>query len=286
MDSKLASAAQSKQLVNREIPRDVKLVLDEMVERLQALLSTQLVGVYLHGSLAMGSFNPASSDIDVLIVSEDSISSEHKRAIQKLLLELSPKAPGKGFEISVVTLPNLKDFKYPTPYEFHFGTDHLNKYETGYIDEGTNGPDPDLAGHFVMVRERGICLYGQPILNVFPRVTNEYYLRSIAQDSECSYENISRGAHQGLGPVPVYAVLNFCRVMAFIKDGLVLSKKEGGEWGLENLSSEFHPLINEALTEYQESGASRPVDLHLLQRFADYSITIIRNCRNGTTTMN
>ena len=263
--------------LNEEIPRDVKVVLDEIVEQLRASLRAQLVGVYLHGSVAMSTFNPVSSDIDLITVSSGSVPREHKRTIQKLLLELSLKAPGKGLEISIVTLSSLKDLAYPTPYEFHFGSDQISKYTTGYIDEGANGPDPDLAGHFVMVRERGICLYGHSIAEVFPRVPNDYYLRSIAQDSESSYQNISRGASAGVGAVPVYAVLNFCRVLAFIKECLVSSKKEGGEWGIEKLPEEFYPLINEALNEYRKSGTSKPVDLQLLQRFADYSIQIIRD---------
>lgn len=263
--------------LNKEIPRDVKVVLDEIVEQMRASLRAQLVGVYLHGSVAMSTFNPVSSDIDLITVSNGSVPREHKRTIQKLLLELSLRAPGKGLEISIVTLSSLKDLAYPTPYEFHFGSDHISKYTTGYIDEGANGTDPDLAGHFVMVRERGICLYGQSIAEVFPRVPNDYYLRSIAQDSESSYQNISRGASAGVGAVPVYAVLNFCRVLAFIKEGLVSSKKEGGEWGIEKLPEEFYPLINEALKEYRKSGTSKPVDLQLLQRFADYSIRIIRD---------
>lgn len=262
--------------MNADIPQDAEVVLDEIVKHVRGLLGAQLVGVYLHGSLAMGSFNPVSSDIDLLIVSRDSIPSEQKRGIQKLLLELSLQAPGKGFEASIVTLSNLEELSYPTPYEFHFGSDHISKYKTGYIDEGAAGPDPDLAGHFVMVRERGLCLYGESIANVFPKVPTQYYLQSIGQDSESSYQDISRSAREGLGPVPVYAVLNFCRVLAFIEQELVASKKEGGDWGIKNLPKEFHSIISEALNEYRQSGTSKSVDLHSLQRFADYSIKIIR----------
>ena len=31
------------------------------------------------------------------------------------------------------------------------------------------------------------------------------------------------------------------------KDGLVLSKKEGGEWALDNISASYHSLLRKAM---------------------------------------
>ena len=50
----------------------------------------------------------------------------------------------------------------------------------------------------------------------------------------------------------MYIILNLARVLAYIKDGLVLSKKEGGEWALKNVHERYHSLIQNALTEYAE----------------------------------
>ena len=52
----------------------------------------------------------------------------------------------------------------------------------------------------------------------------------------------------------MYLILNLSRVLAFLKDGLVLSKKEGGEWAQENVPERYHSLIRDALTEYAEDG--------------------------------
>ncbi|WP_279222132.1 aminoglycoside adenylyltransferase domain-containing protein [Clostridium sp. JN-9] len=47
-----------------------------------------------------------------------------------------------------------------------------------------------------------------------------------------------------------YIILNLCRVLAYVQDGLVLSKKEGGEWGLKNIHRKYQGLIKEALVCY------------------------------------
>ena len=48
-----------------------------------------------------------------------------------------------------------------------------------------------------------------------------------------------------------YAILNSCRVLAFQDDGRILSKDEGGVWGLAHLPSAHHALIALALAEYR-----------------------------------
>ena len=44
---------------------DTQGVLDQAVDLFKEELGDNLVGIYLHGSLAMGRFNPDTSDIDL-----------------------------------------------------------------------------------------------------------------------------------------------------------------------------------------------------------------------------
>ena len=69
----------------------------------------------------------------------------------------------------------------------------------------------------------------------------------------------------------MYLTLNLARVLAFKKEGLVLSKKEGGEWALEHLPAEYRPLIADAMREYSAS-ADIVYDDVLAKRYAEYVI--------------
>ncbi|MDQ0195648.1 nucleotidyltransferase domain-containing protein [Paenibacillus wynnii] len=51
-------------------------------------LSGNLLGIYLHGSLAMGCFNPLKSDIDFLIVVKDKLTPVNNSRIAKIALSL------------------------------------------------------------------------------------------------------------------------------------------------------------------------------------------------------
>lgn len=255
-------------------PQNIKDLLTEIVENLRDCLGNSLVGIYLHGSLAMGSYNPVSSDIDFLVVVKNKLDPKIKKEIGQVMVRLSEKAPpepSNGFDVSIVTLESLQNFKYPTPYELHFSSSNKQDFIKGSINFSIEKTEPDLAAHFVVTKNRGICLYGESIGKVFPDVSKEHYLKSLVRDFEWSFGNLIKGPNNGLCAVPVYAVLNFCRVLAFIDEELILSKSEGGKWGLEHLPQEYKPLIQEALNEYKKGGTSEPVDAFLLKQFARYA---------------
>ncbi|MDD6156298.1 MAG: nucleotidyltransferase domain-containing protein [Lachnospiraceae bacterium] len=54
--------------------RDYREVTEEFVIQSRKILGDNLTGVYLHGSAAMGCFNPEESDIDLLVVVKDALS--------------------------------------------------------------------------------------------------------------------------------------------------------------------------------------------------------------------
>lgn len=66
------------------------------------ILGDALRGVYLHGSLAMGCFNPEKSDIDLLLVINREMTDAQKRRFMEIVVELNARAPKKGLELSVV----------------------------------------------------------------------------------------------------------------------------------------------------------------------------------------
>jgi len=253
--------------------------LSEFVQIFVEGFGKNLVGIYLHGSLAMESLNPVSSDVDLLVVVRDRLSWDEKNGLGQRLLQLSEQAPPNGLEMSILTLDSLTPFQYPTPYELHFSNGNKEQFAQGTIDLTSDLTDPDLAAHFVITKARGFCLYGESIDAIFPDVPRDCYLDSLAQDAEWSAQKIAQGTDHDECAVPVYGVLNFCRVLALIEQDLITSKREGGQWGLKNLPPEYKPILQEALKEYAVSGTSRPVDCQRLKAFARYANSMIQQSR-------
>jgi streptomycin 3"-adenylyltransferase len=262
-------------------PDRIKQLLRAFVQSFRATLGENLSGVYLHGSLAMGCFNPLSSDVDILVVVNQPLPDPVKYEIGHILLQLSDKFPGNGIEMSVLTAASLRNFQHPAPYELHFSDGNKADYAEGRVHFSNEMFDPDLAAHVVITKARGICLFGGQIDGLFPDIPVKYYLDSIVQDSDWSYANIMRGPDSGEGWVPAYGVLNFCRVLAFTEHSLITSKLEGGRWALDHLPKEYASVIQAALQEYTTNGQKYGVDLKLLKQFASYAkLTIDRSAAN------
>ena len=250
------------------IESDMNSLINGFVERSKEILGDNLIGVYLHGSSVMGCFNPQKSDVDLIIVADHPLSDSDKRTYMEMTVECNATGPAKGIEMSIVLRKVCKPFVYPTPYELHFSAGHLQWYRNDPDDyiRRMNGTDKDLAAHFTIINKRGRRLYGAPIEEVFAQVPDADYMDSIRFDVENAAAEITQ--------YPMYLTLNLARVLAYREDGLILSKKEGGEWALEHLSSEYRPLIADALREYSES-AEVVYDDALAKRYAEYATGLL-----------
>ncbi len=226
----------------------IETVTEPFVAQSRAILGDNLAGVYLHGSAVMGCFNEKKSDIDLLAVVKEVIPDEAKRRFMDMTVALNALAPEKGIEMSVVKKAVCRPFVYPTPFELHFSTGHLRWYETDPLDyiAKMKGVDWDLAAHFTIISRRGKRLFGEAIEDVFEEPARAYYIDSIWRDVE--------GAEEDAADNPTYVILNLCRVLAYLREGLVLSKREGGDWGAANLPEKHRDLISQALNDYSSAG--------------------------------
>lgn len=253
-----------------QAPQNIHDLIEDFIEAFKEALGNNLVGIYLHGSLAMGCFNPESSDIDILIVIKQILSKDKKQELANLILDFIDRPPANGIEVSVVTLESMQHFQYPTPFELHYSHMYKNEFKNGKIEFSSIQTDPDLAAHIVVVRERGVVLYGKPIADVFSPVPNKYYLHSTIDDVETGLKKIKNGQYDDQHAIPVYEVLNACRTLAFIDDSVIRSKREGGEWGMNHLPNRFRLVISESMKEYARKGSSKPIDVAILKKFGDY----------------
>lgn len=250
---------------------------DETNQQVQALLAElpkqlegNLIGVYLHGSLALGCFNPLTSDVDLLALADHKISLLTKKALVHLLLSLSG-AP-HSIEISFLCQEDLTTWQYPTPYELHYS----ETWRKRFSEDLTTGnwkqwgeqsqTDVDLAAHITMTKSRGICLWGTPLDKVFPDVPPKDYIASIVSDLRWTLERLDQ--------ISVYGVLNSCRVYAYLQEQRICSKDEGATWALNILPVEFRPVIEMARSIYRgERSVHDKINLEEAKRLIEYVIS-------------
>ena len=230
-------------------PPEVRAQLEEVVAGMQGILGSGLVGVYVHGSLALGCFNAARSDIDVLAVTSRPLADDERFSIADLFLRVSARP--YGLEAHVVTTDQLRPWCYPPPYELHYGETRRERlaFEPDAALERPQQGDADLAAHYDVVRRVGLALFGPPPQEIFPEVPRIDLEDALRRDLEWC-----RGARSAL-----YGVLSPCRVWAALATGELHSKASGAEWALGRLPPNLRAPVERAVASYR--GAGEPIEL-------------------------
>ena len=251
---------------------------ERVVVALRDHLGRELLGVYLHGSLALGSYYAPKSDIDLLLVVRAALDPAARERLSRLFLTLSVDRPTLGdVEVSTITEQAARHFEHPMPFEMHYSVSWNERIRSGDIDYSAERKDPDLTAHVTSVRESGIALYGPAPTEVFAPVPEEAFLESILDDLEWIVEG------RNILESPFYGVLNGCRVLLVLADRtrLVPSKEEAALWALENVPKIHRGVVRDALDAYrsadpvseaQRQTAGRDWDEEALLSFRDFLV--------------
>lgn len=199
-----------------------------------------LSGVILHGSAASSGFDPERSDLDVLVIVDGEPLAIALEKVGREILRISG-AP-LPLELSILTSSSLQRWRHPCPHLFHFGEDKRERFSAGlFAPEVLH--DEDLTMHLVVAKERGIDLLGSFPVSGLPDVPRADFLAAILSDFEW--------AEKQSVDLSDYMFSNACRTMAFLREGLVLSKSEGQQWCEDNAIeiSSILPVVMEGLRQ-------------------------------------
>jgi predicted nucleotidyltransferase len=135
---------------------EIDLLLDQLLREIQAVLGTRLVGLYLHGSLAFGDFDPQSSDIDFLAVTWEGMTDEDFALLEEMHARLlaGPSAWAQKLEGAYLPRNELRRHNpehAPVPW---LGMDGQFAWER---------PGSDWIIQRWILREKGIPVSGPPL---------------------------------------------------------------------------------------------------------------------------
>jgi predicted nucleotidyltransferase len=232
--------------------------LDAVVAAVRDILGDDLVGVYLHGSGALGGLR-ATSDLDVIAVSARRLTVPEKQRLAARLAELT-KQP-RSLDFDLVVQDEIRPWRYPPPFDFHH-----SDWWPGMRDRGTN---PDLAVLVTMLRAADRPLYGPPATTVFDPVPEE----DLRRTTLAAVDDVLRDLDGDTRNV----LLTLARVWATVESGEVLPKDRAATWALERLPQEHRPVLERARDLYLEGSYGTWDEVRdEVRACADYTSNAIR----------
>lgn len=230
----------------------------------ERILGQNLLGIYLDGSLALGGFQPARSNINVLAVVAEKIDSSLKRKLVELLLRISNMP--RPLDVYILAVEDLSPFQLPLSFELHYNEPSreamLQELRNSEGWNATAQTDAKLTISLAVLQRAGIVLWGKPIEETLPVIPEAAFRDALIQ-------SIGE-ARAHLPQDPISFVFNACRTVAYLQAGVILAKDAGAEWGLAHLPERFHALIQQPLTLYRGEALKRPVGRAVLNDFSEY----------------
>jgi Domain of unknown function (DUF4111)/Nucleotidyltransferase domain len=223
--------------------RDVAAFLGSAAAAWRSALGRNLGGVYVHGSIATGAFNPRTSDIDVMVTTgglTDAAANERLRELHLVMLGWGDERWAERLELTFVPSSALTTVEVPALLVLQL-----------HPDQGLTlaplGPDFPIQKH--LVRTCGITLLGRDAAKIMPAVSpgelREAQLSSLraiwAPQLEFRGRFLARDYQAS-------AVLTMCRAICLLTTGEVVTKPHAAAWALQAVYLEpWWPLIRSAL---------------------------------------
>lgn len=195
-----------------------------LADRLRTELECQLVGVYLGGSLALGDFDPESSDLDIVVVTEQSLSDASVERLRDLHLALSQSHEQWAPKLEISYIPRRavrrydpQDCKHPTAGEtWPFGIGHHD--EGSVIQRWT-------------VREHGLTVLGpKPDTLIDPVSAGDLRLATVTLLRDDWSRRLLTPDWFATRRYQAYGVLTMCRSEYTVTTGMIASKPAAAAW--------------------------------------------------------
>ncbi len=239
----------------------------------QALLGAEFVGMYLVGSLALGDFDPATSDIDFIIVTEAELAPAVIAGLRDMHARFDQRASPWSARIEAVyadrealrTVPPGEHAYPQVETERGFFVEPL---EMGWIFQCWT------------LREHGVVLAGPAPTDLIPPLDPDD-MRRAAAPIALMWQREAREDPSWLlwlreRPSQAFVVLTLCRLLYTLERAAVASKPAAARWALQALGERWSPLIARALAGHHASGRIEPWEEQQTLALIDFTVARCR----------
>jgi len=192
---------------------------NQVASELARILRDDLVGVYFVGSVALGGYVPAESDVDIAAVSRAALSKEQKHSVASAIVEVSATCPARGVEFTLYRRDVAGSL--PKGADFEVNANGGPRMPTAVHLDATAEQGFWYALDRAIAHRSGVVISGPPPGTVFVDLPRRALLEAMSESMEW---------HRVHEKATLYSVLNACRAWRFADEGVLGSKLEGATW--------------------------------------------------------
>ncbi len=233
----------------RQAPPEVIQVILSLMQELQRILGSNLIGLYVYGSLVTGDFDPATSDIDLLAALSDPLDEQTFAALKQMHDDLGMRYPlwanPSRIEVHYWSLAGLRTFK-------------TQANAMAVISPGEPLHMIEAGRHYLLnlyvVQQHGLTLHGPAPSSLMEPISRAEFVASVREHVRQwpAWVTSSRDWR----PAQAYAILTLCRALYGVVHGEQVSKLRAARW-VQGYAPAWAGLIADALQWRQNWRAER-----------------------------
>ena len=197
---------------------DIESYLADLVARMRDGLDDRLIGAWLFGSGALGDLDPATSDLDVQVVTTVRLARAEREDLAARLSHPGLACPVRGLELVLYAREDLFDPLGPA-FQLNLNTGPRMAQHVAY--EPSEDPRFWFVLDVAIGREAGLALAGPPSAEVFPELPAALVRDALQQALAWFATNDPRGGQ---------AALAAARAWAWAEEGRWLAKRPAALW--------------------------------------------------------
>ena len=252
---------------------DVNAVLHDFAARIRAILGSHFLGMYLYGSLALGDFDPHSSDIDFIVVTDAEIADDLFMALQEMHAHFDESGSPWAAKVEAAYIPQgALRHSAPTSAQYpqiekgrSLARDHL---EIGW------------AFQCYTLREHGVVVLGPDPRTLIDPVDPHDIRRAVVA--------ITSGWLEGARHDPAwlvwlqhrsaqaFIVLTLCRFLYTLDSGTVAPKAVAAQWAQKALGQRWAELIERSLAGQHDESETPDSDVDDTVALIQYTVERIQ----------
>lgn len=216
-------------------------LLDTLLQDTKNLLGKQFVGLYLHGSLAAGGFDPLRSDIDFMTATQDELTESWCAPLQQMHTQHA-RTLGKWahkIEGSYISQAALQRYD-------PCNAEHIALSVEGDVRREYHGSAWII--QMWVLREHGIALAGPQLQDLMEPIGQDD-LRQAARGTLMEWwaPKLEDPSYIKTREYQAYTILTMCRILYTVQNGEVVPKAQAARWAQRELGSQWQGCIERAL---------------------------------------
>ncbi len=210
-------------------------VIDALKTQLPALLGTELVGIYVYGSLVWGDFDPDCSDIDLMVVLAQDINAQQYGELDGVHHKLEAKFPewAGRIEIAYISVTALQTFRTQrSPISVISPGEPFNTKDAGL----------DWLINWYTIRTQSVVVYGPDVEALFPTISMEEFRTAVRNQivEWADWVTHTRDSR----PSQAYVILTMCRALYAVQTGEQTSKIQAAAWAKAHHPTQAERIAN------------------------------------------